>query len=154
MNVQQRIDAVLKVCTCNLFATKDSMTEARDYTMLILKTSSDEDREAMVHVAQGVYHNTLVEELRKLIASVVNPTTRPLVRDDIKEGMTLYCVRDDRCEGEVSSQKFTKGSTYLIKVAEDRDTITIEDDLDESLFGFDELLSPSYEIKFEVIIGE
>ena len=61
---EEEKDEVLKMLRkskCDLFATKDTLEEARTYAIVLLKSSSAEEREWATNVVLGIYHNTLVQ---------------------------------------------------------------------------------------------
>lgn len=49
------------------FADRDSLHEATTYAIELLKSSDVYEREVAVHIALGVYHNTLTKLLRNSV---------------------------------------------------------------------------------------
>jgi len=146
MNTEQRIEEAFIKCTCGLFGTRDSMEEAREYGMAILKNSTKDDREAMVHISLGVYHNSLVKAMMGIVKDVLNPTTEPVRRETLLANAHLICTQSN-------SRLYTKGNTYFVnKVLHGGDQLILEDNDNECRWAANSILSPSEEIKFELII--
>ena len=65
--MQDKIDKILAgldKSKCDLFATKGSVEEARQYAVDVLNASSKQEREAMTNISLGIYHNTLVAAIK------------------------------------------------------------------------------------------
>ena len=59
---------------CGLFADRDTLEECQEYAVALLKSSSLDEREFAYYTSCGIYHNTLVKLLKKMIQDAFEET--------------------------------------------------------------------------------
>lgn len=60
---------LIKSLECGLFADRETVEEARQFALDLLKASSPDERDMCTHTALGVYQNTLAKELLRCLNS-------------------------------------------------------------------------------------
>lgn len=68
----KRVMEMLEISESGMFASRETLNDAQEYAVDLLKSSSDDERVMAALVAIGVYHNTLVKLISASVQSMID----------------------------------------------------------------------------------